>query len=193
MSKISNAPRPTGSLPLGGDAAPEQESKPHQAKVAEPKQLTETYFRLRRAGHEYERAKEAANNPDIEKWRHKVNVFVKRCKSEGLPEPQLKSVLEEFGLPDDSQKIPELPLNRKQSKRRDLVTERMVDDFKQKKISFSELQRMETNEKIERYGKNDAVARRKGKQAYYDKGTVQKAYKEAVSIIAKMQNDDNRQ
>src|SRR5438477_3615917 len=69
--KLSNAPAPTGSLPIG-HAEPESKSQP---KVAEPKQATQTYYRYLQAIHR--------------KDRRAAEFYAQKCRTEGLPETQL--------------------------------------------------------------------------------------------------------
>jgi hypothetical protein len=75
MRKISQAPRPTGSLPTG-HAAPEP--APKTAAKSEPKQSTQSYYRFLEAIHRRDR-------PAAE-------FYAQKCRHKDLPETLLKEL-----------------------------------------------------------------------------------------------------
>jgi hypothetical protein len=165
--KISKAPTPIGSLPIG-HAAPQQ--KPKSSKVAEPKQPTESYYRFKQAIHRGD--------------RRAAEFYAQKCRDQGLSESHLTELaLLDDCRPNDSPNQRLIPDSK--GKAHKIITGRMIEAVEKGEIPLEEFLYMQGKYLMERFGENkEATKQRKGHRINYDRGTVSKAHKEAVAILS---------
>jgi hypothetical protein len=178
--KISNAPAPIGSLPVGSAALQaEPKPKPRQTKTPSNDALL-AHMRFQRA----------IRN------RHRTDAefYAQQCRDQGLSEAKLREVshlldaLGEYRTDAGTNQALETPVpKQKEANKRGIIRDRMMEDCRQEKISLSQLRYMSGKDLKENYG---SYTNRWGKVGYYDRGTISKARKEAMRILS---SNNNRQ